>query len=64
MSKELTMGELARYEPTDKERIKQWAKQNATAAAIRHRLIRFHDFEDDYKPPSVEEIEKIIKETD
>ncbi len=62
MSKELTMGELAQCEPTDNDRIKQWGRTGASAASIRHRLIRFHDFEDDYKPPSVEEIEKIIKD--
>ena len=62
IDKEETMGELAQYEQSDKDRIKEWAGAGTTALAIRHRLVRLHDYEDDYMPPSVEEINKIINE--
>lgn len=57
------MGDLAKYEPSDTNRIKKWSVAGATALEIRHRLVRLHDQEDDYTPPGIDEIEKIIKGT-
>lgn len=58
---EKTIGELLNKEPKDKDLIISWHKKGVNVERIRKRLMTYHDLEDDYIVPSLEDIKNIIK---
>ena len=57
----ITIGEMLKNSPTDADFVINWHKEGVSIERIRKRLMTYHDLEDDYIVPSLEDIKNIIK---
>ena len=57
-----TIGELFANRPTDKDHIIYLYKRGHTAKEIRHFLGHYYDGNPDYRLPTIDEINQIIKQ--